>query len=125
MGKLAPEELRNILGCIKKNKQVLVPPLMGYDSGVYLLGDKCVVVSTDPCIGVPEEWFGWLLIHYAASDVALFGAKPERWLSYLIPRPSEKNAMILKKNSTRFVRNYSNYEESIERGIVTGKNLRL
>jgi hydrogenase maturation factor len=26
---------------------------------------------------VPEEWFGWLLIHYASSDVALFGAKPE------------------------------------------------
>jgi hydrogenase maturation factor len=23
------------------------------------------------------EWFGWLLIHYAASDVAVFGARPE------------------------------------------------
>jgi len=42
-----------------------------------LIGDKYLVISTDPCIGVPEEWFGWLLIHYASSDVALFGAKPE------------------------------------------------
>ena len=77
MGKLAPKELQKLLGCIKKNQQVIVPPQAGYDSGVHLLGDKYVVVSTDPCTGVPEEWFGWLLINYAASDVALFGAKPE------------------------------------------------
>jgi hydrogenase maturation factor len=44
---------------------------------VHLIGDEYLVISTDPCIGVPEEWFGWLLIHYASSDVALFGAKPE------------------------------------------------
>lgn len=77
MGKLASEELRKLLGCIKRDPKVIVPPLLGYDSGVHLLGDKYLVVSTDPCIGVPEEWFGWLLVHYAASDVALFGAKPE------------------------------------------------
>lgn len=77
MGKLAPEELKKLLSCIKKDKQVIVPPMPGYDSGVHLIGDKYMVVSMDPCIGVPEEWFGWLLIHYAASDVALFGAKPE------------------------------------------------
>jgi hydrogenase expression/formation protein HypE len=77
MGKLSNEELQKLLGCIKKNQQVIVPPLAGYDSGVHLLGDKYIVISTDPCTGVPEEWFGWLLINYAASDVALFGAKPE------------------------------------------------
>lgn len=77
MGKLGTKDLEKLLGCIKNDPRVLVPPTPGYDSGVHLLGDKYVVVSTDPCIGVPEEWFGWLLIHYAASDVALFGAKPE------------------------------------------------
>ena len=51
--------------------------MIGYDAGVHSLGDQCVVVSTDPCTGVPEEWFGWLLINYAASDVALSGAKPQ------------------------------------------------
>jgi hydrogenase maturation factor len=35
------------------------------------------VVSTDPCTGVPQEWFGWFLINYAASDLSLFGAKPQ------------------------------------------------
>jgi hydrogenase expression/formation protein HypE len=77
MGKLYVEELKKLLNCIKKDERVIVPPLSGYDSGVHLLNDKYVVVSTDPCTGVPEEWFGWLLINYAASDVALFGAKPE------------------------------------------------
>jgi hydrogenase expression/formation protein HypE len=77
MGKLQNKELQKMLNCIRKNPQVVVPPLSGYDSGVHLLDGKCIVISTDPCIGVPEDWFGWLLINYAASDVALFGAKPE------------------------------------------------
>ena len=51
--------------------------MVGYDSGVHLIDGKYLVVATDPCTGVPEEWFGWLLINYAASDVALSGAKPE------------------------------------------------
>ncbi len=51
--------------------------MIGYDAGVHLLHGKYVAVATDPCTGVPEEWFGWLLINYPASDVALFGAKPE------------------------------------------------
>jgi hydrogenase expression/formation protein HypE len=77
MGKLASEDLRKILNCVKKDDRVLVPPMIGYDAGVHLLGGKYVVVATDPCTGVPLDWFGWLLINYASSDVALFGAKPE------------------------------------------------
>ncbi|MBS7632148.1 hypothetical protein KEJ15_00780 [Candidatus Bathyarchaeota archaeon] len=77
MGKLSTRDLRKLLNCIKKDERVVIPPMPGFDSGVHLLGDKYLVVSTDPCLGVPEKWFGYLLIHYAASDVALFGAKPE------------------------------------------------
>ncbi len=78
VGKLPNEELKKLLKCIKKHPRVIVPPTLGFDSGVHLINkDEYLVVSTDPCIGVPEKWFGWLLIHYAASDVALFGAKPE------------------------------------------------
>lgn len=77
MGKLASEELRKLLECIRADERVIVPPMVGYDSGVHQIGNKYLVVSTDPCIGVPQEWFGWLLINYAASDVALFGARPE------------------------------------------------
>ena len=66
-----------MLGCIRKDERVVVPPMIGYDAGVHRLGDKLVVVATDPCMGVPEDWFGWLLINYASSDVALSGAIPQ------------------------------------------------
>jgi hydrogenase expression/formation protein HypE len=77
LGKLASKELQKMLDCIKKDFRVIVPPMIGYDAGVHLLHGKYVAVATDPCTGVPEEWFGWLMINYASSDVALFGAKPE------------------------------------------------
>jgi len=88
MGKLSTEKLKKLLSCIKKDSRVVVPPLPGYDSGVHLIDDKYLVVSTDPCIGVPQKWFGWLLIHYAASDVALFGAKPEYCTINILGSPS-------------------------------------
>lgn len=90
MGKLSTENLKKLLSCIKKDSRVIVPPLPGFDSGVHLIDDKYLVVSTDPCIGVPEKWFGWLLIHYAASDVALFGANPEYCTINLLGLPSTK-----------------------------------
>ncbi len=88
MGKLSSQHLKKLLSCIKKDPMVIVPPLPGFDSGVHLIDDKCLVVSTDPCIGVPKKWFGWFLIHYAASDVALFGAKPQYCTINLLGPPA-------------------------------------
>ncbi|MDH7564281.1 MAG: AIR synthase-related protein [Candidatus Bathyarchaeota archaeon] len=90
MGKLSTKDLKKLLDCIKKDGRVVIPPTPGFDSGVHLLDDNYVVVSTDPCLGVPEKWFGYLLIHYAASDVALFGAKPEFCTINLLGPPSSK-----------------------------------
>lgn len=88
--KLSGEQLKQLLQCIKKDDRVIVPPAIGYDAGVHLVDGKYLVVSTDPCTGVPAEWFGWLLIHYAASDVALFGAKPQFCtINLLGPRPTD------------------------------------
>jgi hydrogenase expression/formation protein HypE len=94
MGKLAKEDLEKLLSCIRKDPRVLVPPLPGYDAGVHFMGDKCMVVSTDPCVDVPEEWFGWLLINYAASDVAVFGAKPEYCTINLLGPATTKPAVF-------------------------------
>lgn len=78
MGKLSTKALKDLLHCIRKNPKVIIPPMPGFDSGVHQISDDlCMVVTTDPCLGAPKEWFGWFLIHYAASDVAVFGAKPE------------------------------------------------
>jgi hydrogenase expression/formation protein HypE len=78
MGKLTKNDLKKMLSCIKKNPKVTVGPQFGFDAGVHNLNqNEYLVVSTDPCLGVPEEWFGWLLINYVASDIALFGAKTD------------------------------------------------
>ena len=90
MGKLSSEALSRLLKCIGRDPRVIIPPQVGFDSGVHLIDDKYLVVSTDPCINVPREWFGWLLINYAASDVALFGAKPEFCTVNLLGPPSTK-----------------------------------
>jgi len=115
MGKLAKEELQKLLGCIRKDPRVLVPPLPGYDAGVHFLGDKCMVVSTDPCIDVPEEWFGWLLIHYAASDVAVFGAKPEYCTINLLGPASTKPEVF-----QNVMRQVCSAAEKLDMTVVTG-----
>jgi hydrogenase expression/formation protein HypE len=89
MGKLAAKDLKSMLNCIQPDPRVVVPPMIGYDSGVHKIGDRYLVVAADPCTGVPKDWFGWLLINYAASDVALSGAKPEFCtITLLGPRPT-------------------------------------
>lgn len=97
MGKLQTEALKDLLRCIKKTSQVIVPPMPGFDSGAHEIGDdRCLVVSTDPCIGVPKEWFGWFLIHYAASDVAIFGAHPQYCTINLLGSPRTEVAVFKK-----------------------------
>lgn len=97
VGKLPTKELQKLLRCIKRNPKVVVPPTPGFDSGVHKIGEKeCLVVSTDPCVGVPQKWFGWLLVHYAASDVSLFGAKPEFCAITLLGPPSTRAHTFIK-----------------------------
>jgi len=116
MGKLSTENLKQLLSCIKKESRVIVPPLPGFDSGVHLIDDdKYLVVSTDPCIGVPKEWFGWFLIHYVASDMALFGAKAEFCTINLLGPPSTKPTVFY-----RVMRQVCNTADELGIAIVTG-----
>jgi len=77
MGKLSNKRLKVLIDCIRKDSRVVVPPMVGYDSGVHVVDGKYLVVASDPCVGVPMKWFGYLLVNYAASDVALSGTKPQ------------------------------------------------
>ena len=95
MGKMAFEDLTDLLRCIRTSRDVLVPPLPGFDCGVHRLGkDRCVVVATDPCINVPIEHFGWLLFHYSASDVSVFGASPQFCTINLLGPPGTRSRVF-------------------------------
>jgi len=116
MGKLPAENLKKLLSYIKKNSRVVVPPLPGFDSGVHLIdSDKYLVVSTDPCIGVPEGWFGWFLIHYVASDIALFGAKAEFCTINVLGPPSTEPTVFY-----RIMRQACSAADELGMVIVTG-----
>lgn len=116
VGKLHTNELRKLLKCIKKHPKTIIPPAPGFDSGVHIINEnEYLVVSTDPCIGVPEKWFGWLLIHYAASDVALFGAKPEFCTITLIGPPLTKANTFIKA-----MKQVCTAAEELNMTIVTG-----
>jgi hydrogenase maturation factor len=96
VGKFTFEELQEIISCVTSNQNVVIPPQPGFDAGVHILDpDTYLVIATDPCIGVPRSWFGWLMIHYSASDVALFGAKPQFCtINLLGPQGTEKTRFI-------------------------------
>jgi hydrogenase expression/formation protein HypE len=115
MGKLSTENLKKLLSYIKKDSRVVVPPSPGFDSGVHLMDDKYLVVSTDPCIGVPEEWFGWLQIHYVASDIALFGAKPEFCTINLLGPPTTKPQVLY-----RIMEQACSAADELGMAVVTG-----
>jgi hydrogenase maturation factor len=115
MGKLTTEELKKLLSCIKKDQRVVVPPSPGFDSGVHEIHGKYLVVSTDPCVGVPQEWFGWLLVHYAASDVALFGAEPEFCTVNLLGPPLTKPQTFRK-----IMQQTCRAADELQMAIVTG-----
>ncbi len=116
MGKLPNRELTRLLACIKKDARTIVPPTPGYDSGVHLVSDDlCLVISTDPCINVPAKYFGWLLIHYAASDVALFGAKPKYCTVNLLGPASTKHALLF-----NIMKHACRASEELGVNIVTG-----
>jgi len=116
MGKLPTKDLEKMLSCIRKDPRVIVPPHAGFDSGVHIAnGNKCAVVSTDPCIGVPRKWFGWLLVHYAASDVALFGAKPEFCTINLLGPPSTKPQIF-----QQIMKQTCHAADELQMAIVTG-----
>jgi len=116
VGKLQTEALKDVLKCIKKTSQVIVPPMPGFDSGAHKIGDDLVVVvSTDPCIGVPKEWFGWFLIHYAASDVALFGAPPQYGTINLLAPLKTKKAVF-----ERVMKQACDAADELRMTIITG-----
>jgi len=116
LGKLKTEDLIDVLKCIKKTSEVIVPPMPGFDSGAHMLGDdRCLVVSTDPCIGAPREWFGWFLIHYAASDVAVFGAQPQYAAINLLAPPKTKKMVF-----EEIMKQACDAADELKMNIITG-----
>ena len=93
LGKIHPEFFRKViyprLG--RKDPSVMLKPQHGVDFGVVDLGDKVLVLSTDPFYIAKElgiEKAAWFAVHIIASDVAVSGIRP-RYLSVDLNLPPE------------------------------------
>ncbi len=88
LGKLPPEVLSGLLEQSgAADPDVLVGPKYGEDAAVVSVGDRELVVSTDP-ISLAAERVGTLGVHVAANDVAASGARP-RWLTNALFLPDD------------------------------------
>ncbi len=78
-GKLPPELLRRLLARAPiTDERVVVRPGPGLDCAVIDLGDRLLVMKSDPITFATDE-IGWYLVQVNANDLATTGATP-RWL---------------------------------------------
>jgi len=100
-GKLHPALLRKIvlnrLGT--DDPRVLLGPHIGEDASIIDLGQKVLVVHSDPITGAVEN-LGWLAVNVCANDIATRGVRP-LWLLIVILLPETTTAAQLKSLTTQ------------------------
>jgi len=85
-GKLPIDRLQSLLGQLSRSDpRLLVGPRIGEDAAVIDVGDRCLVVSTDP-ITFATDAIGRYAVHVNANDVAVLGARP-RWFFLVLLLP--------------------------------------
>ena len=78
VGKLPAEHLQKLLAKYAPlDDRVVVGPRVGEDAAVLDMGDRYLVVTTDPITFATDE-VGWYALHVNANDLAVRGARP-RW----------------------------------------------
>ena len=106
----------------RQDKSILVGPQHGVDFGVISLGNKVMVLSTDPFYIAKElgiEKAAWFAIHILASDVAVSGIAP-RYMSVDLNLPPEMTG----KELTRMWRAVDKECKKLGINVVTGHTAR-
>ncbi len=76
-----------------KHKEVLQGPGIGADAAIIDMGDRVLVVHSDPITEAVER-LGWLAVNIACNDIAVRGAKP-LWVSTTILLPEGFSETLL------------------------------
>lgn len=95
LGKLPSARLAALLATLPhRDPRVIVGPRLGEDAAVLEVGDRCLVVATDP-VTMAADRIGWYAVHVNANDVAVMGARP-RWFFpvLLLPEGAATDAMV-------------------------------
>jgi hydrogenase expression/formation protein HypE len=76
-----------------RRREVVLGPSAGIDGAVIDVGNKSIIVSTDPITGA-KELIGWLAVNINANDIATFGVEPAFLLScILLPEDADKKTV--------------------------------
>jgi len=74
-------------------REVVLGPSAGIDGAVINVGNKSLVVSTDPITGA-IELIGWLAVNINANDIATFGVEPAFLLSCIfLPENADRKTV--------------------------------
>ena len=100
VGKLPMTLLKKLLNQTEiKDERVLVGPGIGIDCAVLDLGEKLLVLKSDPITFATDE-IGWYAVQINANDLATTGATP-RWMmvTALLPEGKTDETLVLKINN--------------------------
>ena len=83
-GKLKPQLLRDFLTRHSvSDPRVLVGPQIGEDAAAVDLGDRYLLLASDPITFTPDR-IGWYAVHTNANDIAAMGGTPLYFLSTVL-----------------------------------------
>jgi len=88
VGKLSHEQLARLLARLgpSRPRDVLLGPAVGEDAAAVAVGDRALVVATDP-VTFAAHRAGWYAVQINANDVATMGARP-RWFQACVLMPT-------------------------------------
>ncbi len=95
VGKLPVDLLRSLLERFGgQDERLIVGPRVGEDAAVLDMGDRYLVLKSDPITFATGE-IGWYVVHINANDIATTGATP-RWLllTLLLPEQGTTPALV-------------------------------
>ena len=77
----------------RRDPSVVLGSSIGEDAALVSLGDKILVLKTDPVTGTTSD-IGWLAVHINANDIACRGARP-RWFLCDVLLPEKSSVKLL------------------------------
>ena len=84
LGKLKPQLLRDFLSRhVVADPRVLVEPQIGEDAAAIDMGDRYLLLASDPITFIPDR-IGWYAVQVNANDIAAMGGHPLYFLSTVL-----------------------------------------
>ena len=94
-GKLPSADLKALLSKIQqRDERLMVGPMFGEDAAILDMGDRCLIVTTDP-ITFATDRIGWYAVHVNANDIAAMGARPRWFFTVLLVPEAPKNSSLI------------------------------